>query len=171
MKRANLVLVIVIVIIVLYSANQSKDANNMAANSALTFSDLAKKYGAAHSVDPVLILAIMKVESNFNVFAKHENTNGTTDYGLMQINTINFQSVGADATSVFDPDINVNGGALLLKQKDDYLKAHGGTSLNALISAYNEGEGREVKSGILNFAYVSQVLYWYGIFQLTGAGK
>ena len=43
--------------------------------------------GSLYGINPLILRAIAKVESNFNPAALHRNTNGTYDYGLMQINS------------------------------------------------------------------------------------
>lgn len=43
-----------------------------------------------HGVNPWLLRAILKVESDFNVRAVHRNANGTLDVGMAQINSIHF---------------------------------------------------------------------------------
>lgn len=40
-----------------------------------------------YGINPLILRAIAKVESNFNPAALHRNTNGTYDFGLMQINS------------------------------------------------------------------------------------
>jgi len=42
-----------------------------------------------YGVSTELVLAVMQVESNYTPNLTHKNTNGTTDYGLMQINSSN----------------------------------------------------------------------------------
>ena len=42
---------------------------------------------ARHGVNEQLLWAIAKVESGFDSKAQHKNTNATTDYGVMQINS------------------------------------------------------------------------------------
>jgi soluble lytic murein transglycosylase-like protein len=48
--------------------------------------------GAAqyHRVNPWVLRAILKVESNFNERAVNRNANGSTDVGMAQINSIHF---------------------------------------------------------------------------------
>jgi len=43
--------------------------------------------GAEYGINPQILRAIAKVESNFNPRAVNMNTNGTYDFGLMQINS------------------------------------------------------------------------------------
>lgn len=51
--------------------------------SAFCFEEAGSLYG----INPLILRAIAKVESNFNPAALHRNTNGTYDFGLMQINS------------------------------------------------------------------------------------
>lgn len=170
MSRATKVVLAIGAGVIVYSLVKGKTEVQAMAGSS-TFLGLAKKYGAKHGIGALTILAIMKVESNFKVFASHANADGTVDRGLMQINSINLAFAGADENTIFDPDINIETGARLLEQKNAYLKEHGGTSLRKLISAYNQGEGRVARSGILNLAYVTSVLYWIGVYKLWGLDK
>lgn len=55
----------------------------VADSSAFCFEEAGSLYG----INPLILRAIAKVESNFNPGALHRNTNGTYDYGLMQINS------------------------------------------------------------------------------------
>ncbi len=51
--------------------------------SAFCFEEAGSLYG----INPLILRAIAKVESNFNPTAIHRNTNGSYDFGLMQINS------------------------------------------------------------------------------------
>jgi soluble lytic murein transglycosylase-like protein len=44
--------------------------------------DMAKKY----NVDGKVMVAVIEAESGFNQYATNHNENGTTDYGICQIN-------------------------------------------------------------------------------------
>ena len=48
-----------------------------------------------HGVNPWLLRAILKVESDFNPRAVNRNTNGTVDVGMAQINSIHFPELAA----------------------------------------------------------------------------
>ncbi len=59
--------------------------------SGFCFDDAGKKYG----INPALLEGIARVESNLNPKAMNRNTNGTTDIGLMQINSWWLKSINA----------------------------------------------------------------------------
>lgn len=48
-----------------------------------------------HGVNPWVLQAILKVESNFNPSAVNRNLNGTVDVGIAQINSIHFPRLAA----------------------------------------------------------------------------
>jgi len=157
-------------VLVLGMASVAALAYYIAKGELMSYLSIAKEAGAKYDIDPLLIMALAKAESNLRVSAVNVNSNKTTDYGLMQINSINLEFVGATKDTIFDPTINIHGGAKLLRQKSDYIAGKKGIapSTRELISAYNEGEGRLVKSGIVNLAYVTRVWFWYGIYKLRG---
>lgn len=47
-----------------------------------------------HTVNPWVLRAILKVESDFNPRAMNRNANGTVDVGMAQINSIHFAELG-----------------------------------------------------------------------------
>lgn len=96
--------------------------------------DAAKKYG----VDPNLILAVIKQESDFDP----NSTSGVGAAGLMQIMPENFSHLGI--TDGYDVDQNINGGTKLLKE---YLDKYNGSSEMALM-AYNGGPGTMQRRGV-----------------------
>lgn len=86
------------------------------------FESAAKYYG----LNPVLLYAIAKTESNFNPRAINcANTNGSCDYGLMQINSIHLPmlgNIGVKKEDLLDPKTNVYVGTWVLK---NCIKRHG----------------------------------------------
>ena len=75
----------------------------------------AQVSGAQLGLDPLLIVAVMAIESSFNPMA--ESTVGAQ--GLMQvIPRFHMEKIGPDATpeSLFDPETNVRVGALVIKE-------------------------------------------------------
>lgn len=58
-----------------------------------------------HGVNPWILLAILKVESNFSPAAVNRNQNGTLDVGMAQINSIHFAKLsqyGITPTQLMD---------------------------------------------------------------------
>jgi soluble lytic murein transglycosylase-like protein len=97
-----------------------------------------EKAGARYGVDPHLLAAIAKVESNFNpdaVNASHERRTGSVDLGLMQINSQWLPVLarhGITREHLFEPCTSVTVGAWILAD----LFARYGVTWEA-IGAYN----------------------------------
>ena len=78
--------------------------------------------GARHGVAPALLYAIARAESNLDPAAEnksHLSRTGTTDIGLMQINSSwlpTLKRYGIGRTSLFDACTNVDVGAWILGQ-------------------------------------------------------
>lgn len=81
--------------------------------SGFCFDDAGQKYG----INPALLEGIAKVESNLNPKAINTNTNGTSDIGIMQINSwwLNSMNISADAL-LNDACLNTMTGASILRQ-------------------------------------------------------
>lgn len=104
-------------------------------------------------LDMKLVLAIMKVESDFNP----ELTSSTDDFGLMQVNKINFEEVERELglTNMLDPYQGAKAGIFLLSQ----LKWN--ESEHQMLMAYNigvAGAQRLWKQGIYETDYSKKVL-------------
>ena len=81
--------------------------------SAFCYAEAGSRYG----VSPRLLQAIAQGESNFNPVAVNQNTNGSYDYGLMQINSSwepALRRMGIAWESLADPCTNVMVGAWVL---------------------------------------------------------
>ena len=75
--------------------------------------------GALYGVAPQLLWSICKGESNFNPAAVNYNTNGSYDFGLMQINSSwapTLRKKGIPWEALADPCTNVKVGAWVLAQ-------------------------------------------------------
>jgi|GEM_PF-823763 len=75
--------------------------------------------GAIYGIAPRLLWAISKGESNFNPAAVNYNTNGSYDFGLMQINSSwapTLRKNGIPWDTLADPCTNVKVGAWVLAQ-------------------------------------------------------
>jgi soluble lytic murein transglycosylase-like protein len=81
--------------------------------------------GERYGVSPDILWAIAKVESQFNPTAINYNSNGTFDYGIMQINSWWYRRLGHQLwVSLSDPATNINVGAWILAQ---CIQRHGNT--------------------------------------------
>ena len=118
-----------------------------------------EKAAAAHNVDPNLVRAVIKVESNFNPNAVSRKG----AMGLMQLMPQTARQL--NVTNPFDPEQNVDAGVRHLKQ---LMESYGG-DVKLSLAAYNAGQGSVARSGgIPHFAetrnYVKRItnLYFNG---------
>jgi len=124
---------------------------------------------ARHNVDPNLVRAVVKVESNFNSNAVSRKG----AMGLMQLMPSTARQL--NVKNPFDPEQNVDAGVRHLKQ---LLESYGG-DVKLTLAAYNAGSGAVARSaGIPNFAetqnYVRRItnLYYGGFdFGTSGASR
>lgn len=121
---------------------------------------------ARHNVDPNLVRAVVKVESNFNSNAVSRKG----AMGLMQLMPATARQL--NLKNPFDPDQNVDAGVRHLKK---LLENYGG-DVNLTLAAYNAGSGAVARSaGIPRFAetqnYVRRITnLYYGGFDLAPSG-
>lgn len=81
------------------------------AADSLCFDEAGAKYG----INPLILRAIAKVESNFNPRAINWNKNGSYDFGVMQINSLWGYTLGKGWWSTLgDPCTNIKAGAMIL---------------------------------------------------------
>ena len=80
--------------------------------SAFCFEEAGNLYG----ISPQLLWGIAKTESNFNPRAINRNSNGSYDYGLMQINSTWARKLGKTWNELGEPCTNVKVGAWVLAQ-------------------------------------------------------
>jgi soluble lytic murein transglycosylase-like protein len=149
-----------------HESNQSANAKIVAANSSGTAAtsveiDTAIEQAAArHNVDPNLVRAVVKVESNFNPNAVSRKG----AMGLMQLMPSTARQL--KVKNPFDPEQNVDAGVRQLKQ---LLENYGG-DIKLTLAAYNAGAGAVARSsGVPHYAetqnYVRRItkLYYSGL--------
>ena len=124
---------------------------------------------AAYKVDPLFLHAIIATESAHNPNAQSH----VGARGLMQIMPATGQTLGVQTTALFDPAINVDAGARLLKR----LQRRYGRNFDLILSAYNAGEGAVARYGNRippypeTQAYVKKVMARYHGYRQAGAAK
>ena len=91
--------------------------------------------GATYEISPMLLWGIANVESSFVPTAINRNTNGTYDYGVMQINSSWYRTLGPETwNKLSDPCTNIRVGAWILAQ---CIQRHGYTW--EAVGCYNSG--------------------------------
>jgi len=116
-----------------------------------------------HNVDPSLVRAVIKVESNFNPNAVSRKG----AMGLMQLMPQTARQL--NVSNPFDPEQNVDAGVRQLKQ---FMENYGG-DVKLTLAAYNAGPGAVARSaGVPHFAetrqYVKRITQlYYGGTDLT----
>ena len=98
-----------------------------------------------YDVDPALTLGVIYNESRFQSGLTHLNSNGTIDYGLMQVNEVNFdylhQTIGINSISeLLDDKVGLRCGIQLLA----YHKGYASNDSDALLR-YQVGAGKYKK--------------------------
>ena len=121
---------------------------------------------ARHNVDPNLVRAVVKVESNFNSNAVSRKG----AMGLMQLMPATAREL--KVKNPFDPEQNVDAGVRHLK----YLLENYGGDVKLTLAAYNAGSGAVARSaGIPHYAetqnYVRRITnLYYGGFDFAPSG-
>src|ERR1700759_5475557 len=100
-----------------------------------SFDSYIDRYAAQYRVDPVLVRAVIQVESDFN--PRCVSNKGAR--GLMQLMPETARDYGV--RNVFDPEENIRGG---IQNLAELLARHRG-DLRRVLAAYNAGDGAVAK--------------------------
>ncbi len=99
------------------------------------YDDLILKASEKHNVEPALIKAVIKAESNFN----HRAVSPKGARGLMQLMPATASSL--QVQDIFHPENNIDGGVRYLR----YLLNYFNGNLYLALAAYNAGENAVIK--------------------------
>ena len=96
-----------------------------------------------HRIDPRLLRAVLKVESDLRPWAFGRNANGTVDMGMAQINSIHLPELarhGIQSQHLFDPCVASYVAAWLLRKNIDRhgLTWHGVAAYHSLTPEHNQ---------------------------------
>lgn len=143
-------------------------ANFHSTASAVDIDTAIEQAASRHNVDPNLVRAVVKVESNFNPNAVSRKG----AMGLMQLMPATARQL--NVKNAFDPEQNVDAGVRQLKQ---LLENYGG-DIKLTLAAYNAGAGAVARSsGVPHYAetqnYVRRItsLYYSGLNFDSGASR
>ena len=116
--------------VVITDKNRTMDLQKNFDNS--NYDTLIMRHSSLHGIDPSLVKAVMKAESNFNPYA----VSPKGAQGLMQLmpDTAKLMKV----ENPFDPDENIKGGTKYLKFLEETF--HG--NLELILAAYNAGPSK-----------------------------
>ena len=125
-------------------------------NMPSTYTEIINNACDRHGVDPALVHAIVKVESDFNPYAMSRRG----AMGLMQL--MPQTAVNMNVRNIFSPDENIDGGVRYLRYLIDRYEGN----LSLALAAYNSGETAVKKWGTVppypeTQNYVQRILNLY----------
>ena len=110
-----------------------------------------------------LVLAVMYLESRFDIGAVNRNNNGTKDKGIMQINSAykeyHAKNAGIEDFNIFDPYDNIKVGINVLVTERDYWRSFDMCEMDVFkytMGSYNMGRLGIEKYGLPE-AYINRV--------------
>ena len=154
MKNMKILLIVVIVLIAvltILAVSTSLFDNTLSEDLNIEYRDLIRKYAKAYDLDPFLVAAVIRTESNFRpTVMSHMNA-----HGLMQLLPETAEWISQrrgeeyDESRITEPEYNVDLGCYYLR----YLKDEFG-SWELALAAYNGGPGN-VRQWLENEEYSS----------------
>ncbi len=125
-----------------------------------SYDQLIKQAARRYLVDPHLVKAVIRAESNFDYLAVSRK--GAV--GLMQL--MPATATDMEVTDPFDPQDNINGGTRYLRKMLGLFKG----DLRLALAAYNAGPAKVISVGGVprwreTETYVQRVRYYYQVYQ------
>ncbi len=114
-----------------------------------------------HGIDPYLVKAVIKAESNFNPLA----VSSKNAMGMMQLIPETASDYGVE--DPFDPNENIDGGVRFLRDLMNYFDS----DLKLALAAYNAGKGAVIRHGFQippyteTINYVDRVMAYYKLLK------
>lgn len=140
--------------------------------SPSTLEPIINEMGAKYNVEPALIKATIKQESNWDVNAsRYEAHKADASWGLMQLLLVTAREVlgnpNLTTTQLVQPRVNIEAGTKFISQ----LQSRFGNMRDA-IAAYNAGSPRLMPGTkkYINQDYVDRVTKNYEIYKTLGTG-
>jgi soluble lytic murein transglycosylase-like protein len=136
-----------------------------------TLEPIINEMGAKYNVEPALIKAHIKAESNWDVNAsRYEAHKADASWGLMQLLLVTARGVLGDPnlsiTQLIQPRVNIEAGTKFILSN---LNRFG--NMRDAIAAYNAGSPRLGTDGkYVNQAYVDKVTNNYNLYKTMGTG-
>ncbi len=111
------------------------------------------KYSNQYELPPSLLIALMKVESTFDVKAVNYNKNRSVDRGLCQLNSYVFKNLKVE--DFFNPELNISLGAKQLRWCLDISN----NKLTKGLAMYNAGFGqvKNKRVGEMTLDYIQKI--------------
>lgn len=109
---------------VCFAADIPKDLITLHNDWGQEYKDYVFEKALENGVDPYIVFGIIYNESRYQTGVTNLNSNGSTDYGLMQINEVNFEylhnSLAIESMDdLLDPYTNIDCGIELLRYHND----------------------------------------------------
>lgn len=150
----------------------------------MPYDEIIDHWSKVYKVDPYLVMAFIKTESNWDINAyRAEPKLKTASYGLMQVLLPSAQMITGNpnltVTQLKDPTVNIMVGVKYIR---DLIDKYGSKGMDAVYAAYNAGRPIVSKTGgYVNQQYVDKINKWYlyyrgglaissGIILLIGLG-
>ncbi len=130
------------------------------------YDNLILQHSKNHGMDPSLVKAVVKAESNFNPNAvSHKGAQG-----LMQLMPDTARLMNVD--NPFDPDENIKGGTMYLKHLDNTFQGN----LELMLAAYNAGPQKVIRNNMSvppieeTRTFIKRVIHYYNKLKNANEG-